>query len=99
MLVEVIVNGVPYVGKRGEIKDLPEPEANVLILLKQVRRAYSKTPPPFPQKSARKKATRKKKTYKRRDVTNSPQKVVMTPEVSPVQWSDNLARSDEPGTE
>lgn len=99
MLVEVIVNGVPYVGKLGEVKDLPEPEANVLILLKQVRRAWSKEPPPFPKKSARTKAPRKKKrgTYRRRDVASSPQKVVMTPEVG--QLSDNLARSDEPSTE
>jgi hypothetical protein len=37
MLVEVLADEVPYVGKRGARKELPPNQARILILMKKVR--------------------------------------------------------------
>jgi hypothetical protein len=70
MLVEVIVKELPYVGKRGDVRDIPDNEAEVHILLgnvkKYVRRpVYEPASVPVAPRRPRKK---KKRTYKRRDI-------------------------------
>lgn len=63
MLVQVIKKHVDYLGSRDTVVDIPENEAQVHIMLGNVKRCA----PVADDKPAKKKA-KKKRAYKRRDV-------------------------------
>ena len=53
MLVEVVAKNLPYVGPQGTVKAIPQPQAQLLILLGKVKPAT---------------VARKRRVYRRRDM-------------------------------
>lgn len=76
MLVEVIKKDLPYVGKRGAKKEVPDMHANVLLRLGRVRKVEEPEPPPAveepPAESEEPKKPRRKRGYRRRDMGAEP---------------------------
>jgi len=85
-LVEVIKD-CPNVGRVGARAKLTEPEANVLKLLGYVRYLDSAAPapepsPPAPAEPPVRPRKKRKRTYRRKDVEQAPERVVSEPAIN-----------------
>lgn len=64
MLVEVIAKNLPYVGSQGTVRDIPTPQAELLIRLGKVKKAE---------------IVKKRRVYRRRDMRAETPEVVAEP--------------------